>query len=262
VSNSKEELISRRIGRQWVWLGLTSTVHMAVVVAVLTVVVGGRVAPVGVAAPAAALVIGAPLAALWLERRDPVGHRPDRWLRRALFPVAAHACAAGLVAAVVVGGFRAALAVVGLAALELAGVALAGRALRHPLTPELGEMAFEVSRKIRSAHQADTPVWALQDELRLTDGEVVAVLRPGPTSAFGIAVRLADVEAVSARPGRPADNPWVQLGDGGWYVPAGGEVLEIRHRDDTLVVPVRDAAAFADVIRARIADRLGMSTSS
>ncbi|WP_143517249.1 hypothetical protein [Pseudonocardia sp. MH-G8] len=263
MSNSNERLISHRIRRQWFWLGLAVVVHVAALVAVLTLVVGGRVAPVGVAAAAAALVIGAPITAFWLERRDAVRHRPDRWLRRALLVVVAHACAVGLASSAGTAEWQVqALLVVALAVVELVCVVMAGRALRFPLTPELGEMAVEVSEKIRSEHQAGTPVWALQDEMRLTDEGVVAILSPGAMSAFGIGVRLADVEAVSVRPGRAADNPWVRLDGGERYFVTGEEVIELRHRGGTMVVPVCNAAAFAEVIRARIAVCHGIPTSS
>jgi hypothetical protein len=121
-------------------------------------------------------------------------------------------------------------------------------------------MAVEVTGKIRSDHQSGTPTWALQDEVRLTDRELVAVLRPGPVSAFGIGVRLADVMDVSVRPARPDDGPWVRLPDGGQYFAGEGEVVEVRHRAGALVVPVCNASAFAEVIRSRIAARQGMPT--
>jgi len=198
----------------------------------------------------------------WLERRDAVRHRPALWLRRALVVVVPHACAVGLASSAVTEEWSMqALAAVGLVVAQLVCVAMAARAVRYPLRADLGEMAVEVSEKVRSEHQSDTPVWTLQDEVRLTGREFVAVLRPGPMSAFGISVQLADVEAVSVRAARPADNPWVRLDDGGQYFVTEGEVIELVHRGGTLVVPVHNAAAFAEVIRSRIAVGHGMPTS-
>jgi hypothetical protein len=259
VSDSNARLISNRVRRQWFWLGLAMALHVAALVAVLRVVVRGRVAPVE-AVPAAALVIGAPIAGFWLERRDAVRRRPARWLRRALGVVVPNAAAVGLASGAVTEGPVQALPAVGLAVMQLACVVLAARAMRYPLRPELGEMDVEVSERIRSDHQAGTP--ALQDEVRLTGEELVAVLRPGPTSAFGIRVRLADVMGVSARPARPDDGPWVRFADGEQYFAGEGDVVEVRHRRGALVVPVRNAAAFAEVCRSRIATRQGTPTNS
>jgi hypothetical protein len=262
VSNSNARLISNRIRRQWFWLGLALAVHAAALVAVLAVVVRGRVAPVEVAALAAALVVGAPIMGVWRERRDAVRHRPARWLRRALVVVVPHACAVGLASSAITEEWPVqTLAAVGLVAAQLVCVVIAGRAMRYPLRPELGEMDVEVCEKIRS-DQSGLPAWVLQDEVCLTDREIVAVLRPGPASAFGISVQLADVKGVSVRPARPEDSPWARLEGGGQYVVTGGDVIELRRRCGTLVLPVRNAAVFAEVIRSRIAVRHSVPTSS
>ncbi|MFC5231657.1 hypothetical protein [Pseudonocardia zijingensis] len=230
---------------------------MATVVAVLTLVVRGRVAPVE-ATCAVALVIGAPIAGVWLERRDAVCHRPARWLRRALGVVVPTAAAFGLVSGAAVGGSAQVLPAVGLAVTQVACVVLAARALRYPVGPELGEMAVEVVEKVRSRHQVGVPAWALPDEVRLNGQEIVVVLSPGPGTAIGIVVRLDDVRDVAVRPGRPDEGPWIRLDSGGQYFAGDGDVLEIRHRDGELVVPVCGAAAFAEVIRSRIAAQRGV----
>jgi hypothetical protein len=262
VSDSNARLISNRIRRQWFWLGLALAVHVAALVAVLMLVGRGRVAPVEMAALAAVLVVGVPIMGLWLERQDAVRFRPARWLRRALAVVVPQACAVGLASGAITEEWPVqALAAVGLVGAQLVCVVMAGRAMRYPLRPELGEMDVEVCEKIRSG-QPGLPAWALHDEVRLTDRAFVAVLRPGPASAFGITIQLADVKAVSVRPMRPGDSPWVRLEGGGQYVVTGGDVIEFRHRGGTLVVPVRDAAAFAEVIRSRIAVRRGVPTGS
>jgi hypothetical protein len=123
-------------------------------------------------------------------------------------------------------------------------------------------MAVEVTAKVRSQHQAGVPAWALQDEVRLTEREFVAVVRPGPASAYGIGVRLADVREVLVRPARPGEGPWVRLADGQQYFAGEGEVVEVRHCGGALVVPVLNPAAFAEVIRSRIAAHLGVPTDS
>jgi hypothetical protein len=230
VSNSNARLISNRLRRQWFWLGLALTAHVVALVAVLALVVRGRVAPVEVAALAAALVVGAPIMGVWLERRDAVRLRPARWLRRALVVVVPHACAVGLASRAITEEWPVQiLAAAGLVVAQLVCVVMAGRAMRYPLRPELGEMD---------------------------------VLRPGPVSAFGISVQLADVKGVSVRPARPEDSPWVRLDGGRQYVVTGGDVIELRRRGGTLVLPVRNAAVFAEVIRSRIAVRHGVPTSS
>ncbi len=186
MGNSHARLISSRIRQQWFWLGLAIALHVAAMFVVLTSVVAGRVAPVEAVA-AAALVIGAPITCVWLERRDAVRRRPARWLRRAMGVVVPSAVAVGLASGAVTDGRGQALPAVGLVVAQLACVVLAARALRHPVRAELGEMAVEVIAKVRSDYQSATPTWALQDEVRLTDREFVAVLRPGPASAFGSA---------------------------------------------------------------------------
>lgn len=213
MSDSDARLIANRICRQWFWLGLAVALHVAAVVPVLTVVVRGRIAPVE-AALAAALVIAAPITCVWLERRDAVRRRPARWLRRALGVVVPNAVAVGLASGAVTDGPGQVLPAVGLVVAQLACVLLAARALRYPLRAELGEMAVEVTDKVRSDHQSGVPVWALQDEVRLTEREVLVVVRPGPMSAFGVAVRLDDVMDVSARAAQPGERPWIRL-DGG-----------------------------------------------
>jgi hypothetical protein len=259
VSDSNARLIANRIRRQWFWLGLAVALHVAAVVAVLTLVVRGRLAPVE-AAIAAVLVIGAPLAGGRLEQRDAVRRRPACWLRRALGVVVPNAVAVGLATGAVTDGPGQALPAVVLVVTQLGCVALAARALRYPLRPELGEMAVEVTDKVRSGHQVGTPSWALQDEVRVTGREVVVVLRPGPGSAIGIGVRLDDVMDVSVRPVRPGEGPWVLLDSGGRYFAGEGDVVEVRHRDGELVVPACNAAVLAEVIRSRIAARRGMPT--
>jgi len=261
VSNSNARLICNRIRRQWFWLGLAVALHMAAVVAVLTLVVRGRVAPVETAL-AAALVIGAPITGIWLERRDAVRRRPARWLRRASGVVVPNAVALGLASGAVTDGPGQVLPAAGLVVTQLACVVLAARALRYPLRPELGEMAVEVTEKVRSDHQSGVLAWALQDEVRLTDRKVLVVVRPGPMSAFGIAVRLDDVMDVSARAAQPGERPWIRLDGGQQYFVGEGEVVEVRHRRGALVVPVCHAAAFAEVIRSRIAARKGMPTKN
>lgn len=260
MRNSNARLISNRIRRQWFWLGLALALHVAALVAVLTLVVRGRVAPVE-AALATALVVGAPITGICLEWRDAVRRRPTRWLRRALGVVVPSAVALGLASGAVTDGPGQVLPAVGLAVAQLICVALAVRAMRYPLRPELGEMSVEVTEKVRSVHQTSAPAWALQDEVRLTDREFVAVVRPGPSSAFGIGVRLADVMSVLVRPARPGEGPWVRLEDGGRYFAGECDVVEVRHRGGALVVPVCNAAAFAEVIRVRVAARQGMPTS-
>jgi hypothetical protein len=257
VNESNARLIANRIRRQWFWLGLAVALHVAAVVAVLTLVVRGRVAPVE-AVIAAVLVIGAPLAGGWLEQRDAVRRRPARWTRRALGVVVPNAVAVGLAAGAVTDGPGRVLPAVGLVVAQLACVVLAARALRYPLRPELGEMAVEVTDKVRSDHQSGVLAWALQDEVRLTDREVLVVVRPGPMSAFGLAVRLDDVMDVSARAAQPGERPWIRLDGGEQYFAGEGEVVEIRHRRGVLVVPVCNAEAFAEVICSRIAARQGV----
>jgi hypothetical protein len=261
VSEFNSRLIADRIRRQWFWLGLAAASHLAAVVAVLTVVVRGRVAPVE-AAIAAALAIGAPVWGLRLECLDPVRCCPARWLRRAPAVVVPTAVAFGLASGAVTAGPGRVLPAVGLAGVQLTCVVLAARALRYPLRSELGEMAIDVIEKVRSGHQVGTPLWALQDEVRLTGREVVVVLRPGPASAIGIGVRLDDVMDVSVRPARSDEGPWIRFGGGAQYFAGAGDVLEVRHRAGALVVPACNAVAFAEVIRSRIAARQGVPTKN
>jgi hypothetical protein len=253
-----QSLARKRWRRAGGWLGVAFFVHGTTLVFVLSAVVGGSVRPVGAALTAGVLVV-APLVLLvrW-ERIDPTGRRPARWVRRGLTIVLPHAVAFGITAAALLGRalshplaagvvfFSCALLVV-----ELVATAFASRALRRPLSAELGEMDIEVLLKIRSSAEW-LPSWLAHDEVRLTGDSLVITARPDTKWMFVRQIALADVVDVDTRSTTPQDGPWFVTESGRSFWPPSGEVVVITHRGGNQLLPVSEPVGFADVLRARI----------
>lgn len=242
-----------RLRRARLWLTAAQVVHGSTLVYVVLALVDGAI-------PAAALIAGA-LAAVPLillarwERRAPSRGRPAIWPRRGLAIVLPHAAAFGIAA-----GARSDQAsppwvqvlLLACALLVIEGWAIcqASRALRFPLTPELGEMDVEVLVRIRSVATWQ-PAWLSQDDVRMTGDALIITVRPTPTWAYALRIGLADITDVVVRPTTVRQGPWLVV-DGHTFWPPAGDAVVVTHGSGTTLLPVHGPDAFADVIRSRI----------
>jgi hypothetical protein len=204
------------------------------------------------------LLAGAPLLVVLLVPRCRLHpDRPAAWPGRALAISISQAAACSIAVA---SGFNEGALVpwiqIGLpglvAVLPVVAAVLAVRSLRHPLSPELGELDVEMRVAIRVAAPG-VPQWFTQDQVRLTRDELIALFRPSAARAAVMRIALTDVTGVAARPVRSQDNPWITLPDGDEYYAPSGDVIVIRHKHGTNVLPVNDAKEFAEVLRIRAA---------
>jgi hypothetical protein len=246
-----------RLRRAHVWLCTALFVHCTTFVFVVVAVAGGSIRPTGAAVAAAVLAAVSLTVLPWLERLDPVAKRPARWLRRGSAVVTPHAVAFGIAASALYGGgaplawWQAVqFACAGLV-IELMAVALASRALRWPLSAELGEMDVEVQVKLRSSAEW-LPVWLSHDDVTLTGEALITTLRPGGKWAFMERIGLADIVDVDTRQTTAEDGPWFITDDGQRFWPPAGQAIVITHRLGTRQLPVHDAERFAVVLRARV----------
>jgi hypothetical protein len=216
-------------------------------------VIGGVVLPVGSAIGVVALAVSSPFLFVWLEHRGAIRSWPARWLRRALGVSIPPAFAFGITSSAMLTGvaWPVRMACPLLLVLAQAGcVTLASRAVRFPLTRELGWMGVEVEVKIRSSD--NLPAMASQHVVRLTEEAITTTVRPSILYCVMTHIPLDAVKSVTARPARPQDSPWIRLPDGGEYFVTPGDVVEVKYRGGSAVLPVYDAAAFTEVIRTRL----------
>jgi hypothetical protein len=198
-----------------------------------------------------------PLAGMfWLQRRRPSAHKPHQWPWRALAVAVPQAMALGFAVNAVLDEDTLAplqrIVLVLVAALIPAVTAeLARRSLLRPMVVELGEDDFEVLVEPRTGQRS----WFYSDSVALTDREIVIAVRSGSGRATWSPkteqIALADVTAVGARPMLPQDSPWITLSDGRGLSVAPGDVVVVQCRDTAQVLPVDDAAVFAEVVRVR-----------
>jgi hypothetical protein len=253
--NDSSRRASARVRRARAWLNAAIVVHVLTLVTINVLVGFGYVQPAARAAVVALLATGPLLTLLWYERRHPSDNRPACWPARALATSLPQAAASGLAGGGLLG--ESVLApwqqgvLIGCATLlvQLGPAVLASLTLLRPLTPELGETSVEVVVNVRS--NRGVPRWLEYDDVRLTDQEIIATVRPNFSWKGMISIPLIDVIAVDERTGTPQDNPWIRIDDDLALDVPPGDVVAIRHRHGTRVLPVYDAAAFADVIRVR-----------
>lgn len=246
-------MIRGRLRRRNLWLGIGLSIHAAGTVVILLAVVDNIVRPMAVAAATVVLAVLPPLLAVWFERRTMIRDRPAQWLRRAAGVTIPHAVAFGLTTSTMLAQLPWPVRVSApllLVVAQAGCVTLASRAVRYPLTPELGGMRVEVEVKIRSAENG--PVWASQHDVRLTEKEIITTVRPGISYGLMTSIPLETVTSVVSRSAHPRDSPWYRLPDGTEYPVIAGEVLDVRYPGGSAVLPVYDAAAFAEVIRSRL----------
>lgn len=244
-----------RVRRARLWLDSAIAVHLLTLVAINFLVGSGYVQPAAKAAVASALGTGPLLMLLWYERRHPSDDRPACWPARAFATSLPQAAASGLAGGELLGETVLApwqhgvlIACATLLA-QVGPASVASRTLRRPLTPELGATSVEVLARIRS--KRGVPGWLEYDDVRLTDQAIITTVRPNFSWKAVICIPLIEVRSVDARPGTPQDNPWIELDDDLAYDVPPGDVVVIRHGHGTQVLPVHDAAAFADVVRLR-----------
>jgi hypothetical protein len=246
---------SARLRRARLWLDSAIGLHVLTLVAINFLVGSGYVQPAANAAVAIVLATAPLLVLLWYEGRERSDSRPACWPARALVTSLPQSAASGLVGGGLLGETVVApwqqgvLLACATLLVQVGPAVLASRILRRPLTPELGETSVEVLVKIRS--NRGVPGWLEHDDVRLTDEAIITTVRPNMSWKAVICIRLSDVAAVDARPGTSEDNPWITLGEGLGYDVPPGDVVVIHHRHGARVLPVHDAAAFADVIRLR-----------
>lgn len=253
MNDNDEARVASRLRRRNLWWYLGMSVHLAATGAILSAAADGAVQPLGLATGTIVLAAASPALAAWLEWREPIWSRPASWLRRALGVLIPQTVAFGITGGVVLSGFAWPVRVAGpllLMMVQLGCVVLASRAMRYPLTPELGRMPVEVAVKIRSSDNA--PAVASQHDVRLTEQEIVTTVRPNFSSSAMQRIALEAVTSVVARPGRPQDSPWFKLSDGLEFFITPGHVVEVEYRGGTAVLPVYDAIAFAEVVQARL----------
>jgi hypothetical protein len=193
---------------------------------------------------------------LWRERRSSAAGRPSLWVTRALATVPVHAVGVGIALA----GLRApagatwtaiTMIAAGVWAAELVPIVLAARALRRPLSADLGELDIEIDVKVRSS-ESWRPSWLAQDDVRLTDERLIITVRPGPTWGYATSIALAAIRDVEVRRAEERDGPWFTAAGGPVLMPPPGDVVAIHHGDGLQILPVFDPAGFADALRARV----------
>jgi hypothetical protein len=256
VSDSSRRA-SARVRRARHWLDSAIVAHVLTLVTINVLVGSGYVQPAVTAAVVMVLATGPLLLLMRYERRHPSDDRPACWPARALATSLPQAVASGMVGAGLVGltvlapweqGMLLACATV---SVQVSPAVLASRTLRRRLTPELGETGVEILVKIRS--NRGVARWLENDDVRLTDQEIITTVRPNFSWKGVICIALIDVVEVEARPGTSQDNPWFRLDEDFTCDVPPGDVVVIRHRRGTQVLPTYEAAALADLIRLRAA---------
>jgi hypothetical protein len=238
-------------------LSVAFFVHGATFVFVVFAVAGGSIRPTVAAVAAGGLAVTSLVLLLWWERRLPTARRPAHWVRRGTMVILLQAVAFGIAAGAVLDRAsppaweKVVLFACAPLLIEFLAIGLASRALRHPLSADLGEMDIEVLAKIRSPAEWQ-PAWLAHDDVRLTDDSIVITVRPDSKWAFVARIAFADVVDVDVRRGTPQDGPWFVADGGRTFWPPSGDVVVITHRQGRQLLPVHEAAGFTEVLRARI----------
>jgi hypothetical protein len=247
--------VGSRLRRSRVWLTVSHLVHGSTFVFVVLAVIDGSM-PTTDAVFAAALAIGSLVLLVWWERRAPSSGRPAMWPRRGLGVVLPQAAAFGIAAEArtelipLPPWSQVLLFACALLVLEGGAICQASRALRFPLTPDLGEMDVEVLVKIRAVAEW-MPAWLSHDDVRLTGDALLISVRPNLKWTYVDRIDLLDVTDVVVRSTTSWGGPWFVV-DGYSFWPPGGDAVAIIHRSGTTLLPVHRPDGFADVVRSRI----------
>jgi hypothetical protein len=248
----------KRLRRARGWLGMAFLVHGTTFVFVLfAAAAGGSIRPTAAALAAGALAVLSLVLLLWWERRLPTARRPALWVRRGTMVVLLNAVAFGIAAGAVLDRTsppsweKVVLFACAPLVIEYLAIRLASGALRRPLSSDLGEMNIEVLAKIRSSAEW-RPSWLANDDVRLADDSIVITVRPDSKWAFVARIEFADVVDVDIRRTTAQDGPWFVADGGRMFWPPSGDVVAIKHRQGSQLLPVYEPAGFAEVLRARI----------
>ncbi|HSL07027.1 MAG TPA: hypothetical protein VK887_03520 [Pseudonocardiaceae bacterium] len=250
-------MLARRRRRARAWLAVTVALHVSVLALTVALLPLGRFERVESLVIIIALAVGPLAGMLWLQRHRPSAHQPHRWPWQSLAVAFPQAIALGFAVNAVLerGALERLLLILAVALLPAVTAEMARRALLRPLIAELGAGDVEVLVEPRTGARP----WFYGDSIALTDREIVITVRSGSGRATWNPkterIALADVTAVGARPVLPSDSPWITLPDGRGLSAPPGDVVVVRcgrqHRAATQVLPVTDAAVFAEVVRTR-----------
>jgi hypothetical protein len=254
---TSSHVLVRRCRRARVWLAVTVTLHVSMLALTVALLPLGRFEHVESLVIIIALAVGPPAGMLWLQRHRPSAHQPHRWPWQSLVVAFPQAIALGFAVNTVLdrGALERLLPILAVALIPAVTAEMARRSLLWPLVAELGASDVEVLIEPRTG----TRPRFYSDSIMLTDREIVITVRSGSGRATWNPkierIALADVTAVGARPMLPSDSPWITLSDGRGLSAQPGDVVVVRcgwhHRAVTQVLPVADAAVFAEVVRTR-----------
>jgi hypothetical protein len=251
-----------RLRRAHAWLRAAFVLHCTLIVYVGCAAGGGSISPIALAVVATALTVAPLVILLWRERRSSTAARPSHWVTRGLATVPVHAGGVGIAS---VGVFTPTgmttwsaflLTTAAVSVVELVPVVLANRALRRPLSADLGEIDIEIFVKIRSSVPW-LPSWLSHDDVRLTDEALIITVRPGPTWGYARCIGLDEIREVEIRRTVDQDGAWFSVADGPVLWPPAGDVVVIHHRLGVQILPVDEPAGFAEVLEARVARAAG-----
>ncbi|HEX8761735.1 MAG TPA: hypothetical protein VF734_17580 [Pseudonocardiaceae bacterium] len=253
---TSSDVLARRRRQARAWLAVTLALHVSTLALTVALLPLGPIEQIDSLVIIIALAAGPPAGVLWLQWRRPSGHKPHQWPWRALAVAAPQAMALGFAGNAALDEDALAppqriLAVLVVALLPAVTAELARRSLLRPLVAELGAADFELLVEPRTGQRS----WFYSDSVALTDREVLISVRSGSGRATWKPkterIALADVCAVGARAVVPQDSPWITLSDGRGLSVTPGDVVVIQCRDTASVLPIDDAAVFAELVRAR-----------
>ncbi|SFS67016.1 hypothetical protein [Saccharopolyspora flava] len=134
-------------------------------------------------------------------------------------------------------------------AVPLVATLLARRAILAEPLREIGGSEFVLVRSLRS------PQGGGEDSVKITGDALRISVRTAAGRPAGQAatkdVRLADITEIGVRPSRPDDGAWAPLADGRGASLPEGDVLVLRTRTDTQLLPADPE--LAELLRARAA---------
>ncbi|WP_232667434.1 hypothetical protein [Pseudonocardia sp. TRM90224] len=235
-------LITRRLRRHRAWRRTAWAGHGGMATAITGMMAVGPVQAAGIAAVFATIT---PLLILvWREHRTPSTATPSVFRNRSIGVATTQGAGLWLL----VGGAIAWLAAPA-AAVALAFPAVAAfRAVRYPLSAELGETDVEIRVRIRTVGLQ--PSWSSPHSATLTGTDITITAQSSPTRIYQERIPLGDVLDIDIRSADPTDDPWFSF-DGFWLATPPGEVMVVRHTKGKRVLPVLHAAEFGAVARAR-----------
>jgi hypothetical protein len=248
--------LARRCRRARACLAVTVALHVSTLALTVALLSLGHTGQADSLVIILALAAGPPAGMLWLQRSRPSAHKPHQWPWRALAVAVPQAMALGFALNALLDEDaltppQRILLVLVVALVPGVTAELARRSLLRPLVAELGADDFELLVEPRTGQRS----WFYSDSVALTDREIVITVHSGSGRATRSPkieqIALVDVTAVGARPALPSDSPWITLPDGRGLPVAPGDVVVIQCRDTVSVLPVDDAAVFAEVVRAR-----------